>query len=195
MQASYATDALDTPEQVDSRPVVTLTPDDQADVVQTTDDEEMTEMEPVRWQAHEYIHHEKGVGWFFAFSIVVVLMMVVAIFVIRSLSFAILIPVMAAALVVYSHRPPRLIDYTLSGQGLHVNDRLYAFAEFRAFGIVHDDGDYSVMLLPTKRFRPGVAVYFPKEAGEAIVDMLGARLPLQEFNLDLIDRVIRKLRI
>jgi hypothetical protein len=51
------------------------------------------------------------------------------------------------------------------------------------------------MLLPTKRFKPGVSVYFPEEAGEAIVDMLGARLPMQEFHLDIIDKLVRKLRI
>jgi hypothetical protein len=118
-----------------------------------------------------------------------------AVFIIQSLTFAVLIPVMAVTLVVYSRRPPRLIDYTLSRQGFHINDRLYSFAEFRAFGVVHDGSEYSVMLLPTKRFKPGVSVYFPEEAGEAIVDMLGARLPMQEFHLDIIDKLVRKLRI
>jgi hypothetical protein len=51
------------------------------------------------------------------------------------------------------------------------------------------------MLLPTKRFKPGTSVYFPEEAGEAIVDMLGARLPMEDLHLDVVDKVIRKLRI
>jgi len=51
------------------------------------------------------------------------------------------------------------------------------------------------MLLPTKRFQPGVSVYFPEEAGEAIVDMLGVRLPMQELHLDAVDKIVRKLRI
>ena len=192
------------PSQPATQPVVTLTPDP---IMQQPDDEEpmvedfaqdpdaANEMEPVRWQAHEYIHHEKGFGWFFLFTLTVLGLIALAVFVLQSLSFAILIPVMAAALVVYTHRPPRLIDYTLSRQGLHVNDRLYTFGEFKSFGVIHDDGEYSIMLVPTKRFRPGVTVYFPEEAGEAIVDMLGARLPMQELRLDMIDRLIRKLRI
>jgi hypothetical protein len=96
---------------------------------------------------------------------------------------------------VYVNRPPRVIDYTLSRKGLHINDRLYPFAEFKGFGVIHDGKEYSVLLLPVKRFKPGVSVYFPEAAGEAIVDMLGARLPMQELHLDIVDQIIRKLRI
>jgi hypothetical protein len=153
------------------------------------------EPEPVRWQAHEYIHHEKSPVWFVAFGLVMLGLMAIAVFLIQSLTFAILIPVMAAAILVYSHRPPRLLDYTLSRQGLHINDHLYSFNEFKGFRVIHDGQEYSVMLLPVKRFKPGVSVYFPEESGEAIVDMLGSRLPMQDFHLDLVDKIIRKLRI
>lgn len=218
-QSPYAAGPLEAPQTVEAKPVVTLTPDEVPqevspatpaesadepipnDAAPAAPDEtgsqpvEVDEMEPVHWQAHEYIHHEKGFGWFLGFSVIVLLLIALAIFVIQSITFAILIPVMAAALVVYSHRPPRIMDYTLSRQGLHVNDHLYSFAEFKSFGVIHDGQEYSVMLVPTKRFRAGVTVYFPEEAGEAIVDMLGARLPMQELHLDVIDRLVRKLRI
>lgn len=167
--------------------------DDSADqaLAQTQNPED----EPVHWQASEYIHHQKSPVWFVAFAAVVIVLTVVAIFLIESITFAILIPVMAAALLVYSHRPPHVLNYTLSRQGLHINDRLYPFAQFKGFGVIHDGSEYSVMLLPVKRFQPGVSVYFPEESGEAIVDMLAARLPMQDLHLDVIDQVIRKLRI
>jgi hypothetical protein len=121
--------------------------------------------------------------------------MAIAIFLIKSITFIILVPVMAVALFVYVNRPPRMIDYTLSRKGLHINDRLYSFTEFKGFGVIHDGKEYSVLLLPIKRFVPGVSVYFPEQAGEAIVDILGTRLPMQELRLDFVDRIIRKLRI
>jgi hypothetical protein len=151
--------------------------------------------EPVHWQAQEYVHYEKKAPWFLGFGVVVAVLMAAAIFLMQSLTFAILIPVMAAALLVYTYRPPRVLDYTLSRQGLHVNDHLYSFNEFKGFGVIHDGDEYSIMLIPIKRFRPGVSVYFPEEAGEAIVDMLGARLPMQEHHLDIVDQIIKKLRI
>jgi len=156
---------------------------------------EAPEEEPVHWQAQEYIHHEKNALWFVFFAIVLIGLMAIAIFLMNSISFAILIPVMAVALLVYIHRPPRVLDYTLSRHGLHINDNLYPFSDFKGFGVIHDGHEYSVMLIPTKRFRPGVSVYFPEEAGEAIVDMLGTRLPMQQLHLDLVDQLLRKLRI
>jgi hypothetical protein len=170
--------------------------DEPTDNLQSSQTEAATsESEPIRWQATEYIHHEKDATWFILFAVVVVALMAISIFVIDSITFTILIPVMAAALLVYTRRPPRLIDYTLSKQGLHVNDHLYSFAEFKGFGVIHDSREFSIMLIPTKRFRPGVSVYFPEEAGEAIVDMLGVRLPMQELHLDMMDKLIHKLRI
>ena len=197
------------PEQVPAEgPVVTLSPDEPLDDVTPLQPEEeaapaddnvapSTQVvdEPVRWQAQEYIQHDKGALWFVAFALVTLGMMAVAIFLIKSITFNILVPVMAAALFVYVNRPPRMIEYTLSRQGLHINDHLYPFADFKGFGVIHDGKEYSVLLLPTKRFKPGVSVYFPEAAGEAIVDMLGARLPMQTLHLDIIDRIIRKLRI
>jgi hypothetical protein len=194
-------------------PIVTITPTPAEPAQQElpapqqsvpTAEPEPTQLQPVtatsneelvRWQAHEYVHHEETPIWFIIFTIVVLALIFVAIFLIKSMTFAVLVPVMAAALLVYTHRPPRILDYTLSHQGLHINDRLYSFAEFKGFGVIHDGEEYSVMLLPVKRFRPGISVYFPEEAGEGIVDMLGARLPMQELHLDLVDSIIHKLRI
>ena len=159
------------------------------------DDTKAIDETSVQWQAHEYIHREKGIRWYIAFGVIVVVLMAIAIFLMNAWTFAILIPVMAAALIVYTRRPPRVLDYILSRQGLHVNDRLYPFAEFKSFVVIHGDDEYSIMLIPVKRFRPGVSIYFPEESGEAIVDMLAARMPMSESRLDLMDRVIRSLRI
>lgn len=151
--------------------------------------------ELVRWQAVEHIYREKDPLWYVVFALVVIGFVLLAIFLVKSWTFAILVPVMAAALVVYVLRPPAIISYTLSRKGLHANDRLYAFADFREFGLVKDSEEHSIMLMPRKRFQPGVTVYFPEEAGEAIIDMLAARLPMRELKLDAVDRLIRMLRI
>ena len=176
-------------------PIVTLQPDDEFTQDVDFETTSIQESEPVYWQAQEYIHHDKSPVWFIFFAIIVIALIAIAIFLMDSITFAVLVPVMAFALLVYTHRPPRVLDYTLSSQGLHINDHLYAFEEFKSFGVIHDGKEYSVMLLPVKRFKPGVSVYFPEESGEAIVDMLGARLPMQELKLDLIDQLIRKMRI
>jgi hypothetical protein len=38
-------------------------------------------------------------------------------------------------------------------------------------------------------------VYFPEESGEAIVDVFGERLAMEPVKLDMVDQLVRFLRI
>jgi len=152
--------------------------------------------DPVHWNAVEYISGEKNGLWFTLFGIIVIILIVVDILFLHAYTFSALVIVMAISVIVFSRRPARTIDYTLSGdQGLYVDEKLYHFSEFKSFGLVRDHNQHSIMLIPTKRFSPGVSVYFPEEAGERIVDILGARLPMENLKLDIIDIVVQKLRL
>jgi len=206
--ANYFSPApVDTAAPTDSAPPVEVAPQVEAPAAP---DEEVTDdappattepqlrpplpvQEPVQWQASEYLHHEKNPLWYIGFGVVVIALTVAAIFLIQSWTFAILIPVMAAALIAYSHRPPRVMDYVLSGKGLYINDTLHPFAEFKGFGVIHEETEYSVVFIPVRRFRPSLTVYFPEDKGEAIVDLLGVRLPMQPLKLDAFDKIVRYL--
>ena len=149
----------------------------------------------VRWQATEYIQHERTGLWYIIFALVTAVLAVFALLVVRSVTFSILIPVMAAALFVYTRRPPAILNYVLSRKGLHVNDRLYPYSDFRSFSVVSHAGHHSALLVPRKRFQLGQTVYFSEQEGEAIVDMLAARLPMQQAKPDIYDQIISKLRL
>ena len=151
--------------------------------------------QPIQWQAPEYIEHPRSTMWFVGFWLIVVLLMGAAFFVVRSWSFAILVPAMAAALMIYSHRPPRTLNYVLSGKGLYINDLLHPIQEFRTFGVQQEETLPALMLIPVKRFRPGMTVYFPQELGESIVELLGGYMPMKELKPDVFDRITRKLRM
>lgn len=155
----------------------------------------LPQQEPVQWQAPEYLHHEKNPLWYVGFGVVVLILTAAAVFLIQSWTFAILIPVMAAALIAYSHRPPHIMDYVLSAKGLYVNDTLHPFAEFKSFGVIHDESQYSIVLIPVRRFRPSLTVYFPEDKGEAVVDLLGVRLPMLPLKPDAFDKIVRFLGI
>jgi hypothetical protein len=185
----------DTPEMYAPTPV----PDEQTPAYNTDghgSKATITDDSPVHWSAAEYINEEKNALWFAAFILVVLGFITVDIVFLHSYTFSALVVVMAITVIVFSRRPPRTIDYTLSGdQGLYVGEKLYHFSEFKSFGLIRDRGQHSIMLIPTKRFSPGVSVYFPEEVGERIVDIFGARLPMENLKLDIIDIVVQKLRL
>jgi hypothetical protein len=172
-------------------PVVEPSPGSQKSTAQPS--AELPDAAAVQWQAPEYLHHEKNPLWYVGFGIVVLLLTVAAVFLIQSWTFALLIPVMAAALIAYSRRPPHVMSYALSGKGIYINDTLHPFAEFKGFGVIHEEEEYSVVFIPIRRFRPSLTVYFPEENGEAIVDLLGVRLPMQPLKLDAFDKIVRML--
>ena len=150
----------------------------------------------VSWTAQEYVHPDKSPLWFVLFVLVVLGLIAIDIFLLKSITFSILVSVMAVAVVIYVRRPPRTLTYTLSGaKGLTIGEKLHHLEEFKAFGVIQDGEHHSIMLIPTKRFAPGVSVYFPDESGEKIVDILGRRLPMENLKLDIIDVLVRKLRL
>lgn len=151
-------------------------------------------MAVISWEAKEYLQREKKAGWYVALIIVGVALSALAVF-LKSWSFLVLIIVCVLALIVYSVRPPRMLKYKLEKDGLVEGPRKFKFADYKAFGIYREGQTYSIILTPKKRFGSRVTVYFPSEQGEKIVDAFGARLPMEEVKLDLIDKLVRWLRI
>ncbi len=157
--------------------------------------EEIDLSQPVSWQAKEYIHQEKGPTWYIVFGIVLAVFMAVAIFLMHSLSFALVLITIAVVIVFLAKRPPRVMEYSLSNDGLHIDNTLHRYSDYRSFGVIRDGEEFSIMLIPRRRFYPGITVYFPEEAGEDIVDVLGSRLPMRDLHLDPIDKLVRKIRL
>jgi hypothetical protein len=151
---------------------------------------------PITWSAQEYVHLDRSPLWFVLFAFIVLGLVAVDFFLLKSWTFSALVVVMAIALVIYVRRPPRTLTYGLSPkQGLYVGEKLYEYDEFKAFGLIKDGEHHSIMLIPRKRFAPGVSVYFPEDAGERIVDILGQQLPMETLKLDVVDLIVRKLRL
>lgn len=182
------------PQQPVAQPVMQQPLNEEPAPEEVYDDEGDYTDEPVTWVAQEYIHREKGTAWFFFFTIIIIALIAVSVLT-KAWSFTALIVVIALVVVVYSRRPPRELTYSITDEGLTVDGALHKFSRFKSFGIIHDGDEFSVMLIPTQRFQPGISVYFPEEAGEDIVDMLGSRLPMKDLKLDAVDRIVRLLRL
>lgn len=150
--------------------------------------------EPVNWEASESIHHERDGMWFVSFAAIFVVLIGISIW-LQQWTFTVLLVIMALALVVYVQRPPRVVRYNLSTNGLHVGEQFHAFDEFRSFGVLQDGSLFSVMLMPTKRFGQALTIYFTENDGEKIVDILGSYLPMEDLRPDMMDTILRRLRL
>lgn len=150
--------------------------------------------EEISWEAEEYVVRQKNSWWYVGLVAVTLLLVGLAVL-IQAWTFIAVIVLSAVALVVYSLRPPRILQYSLTNEGLTEGDHIYVYDDFRAFGILQEEGHFAIILIPRKRFSPRMTVYFPEARGEEIVDAFGARLPMEEVKLDFVDKLIKFLRI
>ena len=148
----------------------------------------------VAWDAQEYVVRSKNAGWYTGLIMIGIALAGLSVWQ-GWWTFTALVVVSVVALIVYSVRPPRVLHYELSKKGLFEGGREHKFADFRAFGVLTEGTHYSIVLVPRKRFAGRVTVYFPETQGEEIVDIFGARLPMEEVKLDFLDRVVKFLRI
>jgi len=154
----------------------------------------MTTQAQITWDAEEYITKSHNGWWYFGLAVVTIGLGALAIW-LQGWTFLALIIVSAITVLVFNLRPPRKIHYSLNHEGLKEGKIKHPFADFKAFGIVKEDSHYSAVLIPKKRFGLSVKVYFPEGSGEAIVDALGARLPMEEVKPDFLDKIVNFLRI
>ena len=151
-------------------------------------------IQPVSWQAEEYIVRSHNAGWYIGLFIVGGALCALSIF-LKWWTFLILVILSVITILISALRPPRKINYTLDTNGLTEGTNLHKFENYKAFGIVKDDDHYLAVLIPKKRFGISTRVYFPEGNGEAIVDMLGARLPMEQVKPDFLDKIVNFLRI
>lgn len=148
----------------------------------------------VSWEAEEYIVRNHNAWWYLGLVIIAAALCALAVW-LQAWSFFVLIIVSALALLVFIFRPPRKIQYKLDHDGLTEGTQLHPYSNFRAFGILKEDDHFSAILIPKQRLGLSVKVYFPEKNGEAIVDALGARLPMEDVKLDFLDKIVKLLRI
>ncbi|MBQ6394362.1 hypothetical protein IJH97_01220 [Candidatus Saccharibacteria bacterium] len=148
----------------------------------------------ITWQAEEYVTQDKNGGWYAGLVAVGLSLTGLSIW-LQWWSFTVLIILSVVALILYSVRPPRKIDYAIVEDGLKEGVKLYKFEDYKSFGVLQDGNRFAIVLTPKKRFRPAVMVYFPESNGEEIVDGFGMRLPMAEVKLDFLDKLVRILRI
>ncbi|MBQ3352772.1 hypothetical protein IJG89_00245 [Candidatus Saccharibacteria bacterium] len=148
----------------------------------------------ISWEAEEYIVHSHNIWWYVGLFAVGIGLSVLAFF-LQWWTFLVLVVLSVITILTSSLRPPRKIKYSLTDEGLTEGESLHKYDEFKAFGILKEDSHFSAVLIPKKRFSLSVKVYFPGGSGEAIVDALGAHLPMEEVKLDFLDRIVNFLRI
>jgi hypothetical protein len=112
-----------------------------------------------------------------------------------SWSTALLVVIIDVSIIVVGNRPSRMLNYELSEEGFKINDYLTDFSKFKSFSVSHDGEFWSLILIPAQRFGLEVSSYIPEDKGEEIVDFLAKVLPMENPRSELMNKLIRKLKL
>jgi hypothetical protein len=145
------------------------------------------------WQASEYIHHHKPATWYMAVLAAAVVLLVAGVLTRQWSGIAVLI-VMTAAVLVYASKQPRVLNYSLSEDGLMIDSKFHPYSQFKSFGVVTDVGWHSIDLDPMKRFMPRLTILLEDHHIDDVIEALSMQLPRNDRGPDAIERLSRRLR-
>lgn len=166
-------------------------------------DDEQPQMLEIHWTAGEAPEHEHDTKWkltlIFTTLAIILGLAALAFFkflpLVTTISAGVLVILMAIAMFMVAKKPPRDIDYVLTEQGITIDGQLHPFAEFRAYGVREVGALWELVLIPVKRFGLGYTAFIQDDQGEAIVDALGARIPMEKVDDTWIDRLSRAMKL
>lgn len=164
----------------------------QADEAKTTKNR-VKKPTSITWKAPDLAKKVFTKAWYFKMSLFFAVLVAVAWFVLKSEITVILFAVVFVALIIYTKKSPQDVTYSLSEDGLFINDQNYSLDNFSGFGMLSDGELYSVVLLPAKRLATSMVLNFEQADGEKIMDFLGAVMPMRQIEENLIDKIVRRL--
>jgi hypothetical protein len=145
------------------------------------------------WQASEYVHHHKGVGWYAGLAGAIAVLILILALLRYWLQIAVFVA-MGIAIFVYAKKPPRTLMYELTPKGITIEGKQYPFSNFRSFGVLKDEEYHTIDLEPVKRFSPRINILFNPDDLESIVGHLELHLPRTDREPDIIEKASRYLR-
>lgn len=148
----------------------------------------------ITWTASEYIAHHKSPGWYGALGGIAVVVAAVIWFFTKDIISAAVVIVAAIAFGGYGARQPRQLRYSLDNHGLTIGERRFVYQQFRSFSMVPEGAFASIVFVPLKRFSPLTTIYYDPADEAKIVALLSDRLPHEERQQAMIDRLMWRIR-
>lgn len=191
-------------------PLPTVTPEpQQAQVFSATEPVQPTpvppaststqpEIEPpehvISWTASEFIAHSKNKGWYVVLAAGALVAAAIVFLLTRDKITTGMIIIATILFGIMASRKPRELQYQIDDSALVIGDKVYNFADFKSFSLVQEEGVQSIWFMPMQRFMPGLSIYFAPEDEQRIFETLDDILPLENRQLDFIDKLMHRIR-
>jgi len=104
----------------------------------------------ITWHAEEFIARERGAKWYWSVGVIGLLAAFLA-FYFDNILFALLLLVGTGVVLLYSKRPPMMVQYSISIHGVRIGSHLFPFENLDSFWI-HEHEETPLIMLQTSSF-------------------------------------------
>jgi hypothetical protein len=155
---------------------------------------DQSELINIEWQAPEFEKYEKGTGWFIALGIIALIFFTIVL-IMKNFIFAILIVLIVFTIFLYALKQPRIINFKISGKGITIEDRLFAYQELKSFWIFYEVPETKELSVRSKKWMmPLIKIPLKEQDPSLIRRTLIKFLPEQKQELSLVDIIARNLK-
>jgi hypothetical protein len=111
---------------------------------------------PLRWQAYEHEHVERGSDWFWALGIIAVSASLTSIL-FANVLFALLIVVAAGTIALIAQHPPQLHDFEITEKGIRTGHMMHPFEDIISFW-VEEEGEPTLLIDTVAFMAPNLVI-------------------------------------
>lgn len=146
------------------------------------------------WRTQEFIHYEKGIGWYITLGIIEFLLISYQIY-LHDYFAAITLALIGVAVYYFSRLLPREVTVTITTKGVNLDNTSYPYTHLKKFWIVEHDKAKHVTLETTAYLNRYIILPLYEENPEHISEILKKYLPESTPNQEtLAQRLARYLK-
>lgn len=146
--------------------------------------------ETIEWSALEHERREYSPQWFVAIGAAAVIPVIIGILA-RSYFFVTLIVLAFFVLVLYTRREPRMIEFSITTDGVRAGKTFYEFSQLKSFWIFNNAGAKELSLETGKVLSPFVRFPLGETDPEVIETVLTQHLAKKEHEDSVSDQIAR----
>ncbi len=154
----------------------------------------MTEQTKISWQALEFRHYEKNIGWYV--TLLAIAILVTGFFIIQSDYFAgVTTAILAIMIIFFSRQKPELMEVEITGKAVHMDNLIYPFKHIKHFWIVNTPHHKTLNLETTTLVNRMVIIELGEQDAEEVREFLLNHLPEHTETTETItQKIMHKLK-
>lgn len=148
----------------------------------------------IEWTTSEFKKYKRKKNWFILPALTALILIIIAIL-LKNFLFAILIIFAALAVYIYAQKEPRKIKFSISGEGIQIEQTIYKYEDLKSFWIFYEPPEVKELSIRSKKmFMPYIKLPLGDQNPAKIRKLLLRFLPEKKHPESIIDEWTRRIK-